>query len=364
MTPVNDGPVANADTLWVSNSTTVTLPVSVLLGNDTDIDGVAISITGFSAAAGQFTTNPSVNGDGTFSFRTTSDGGSTASPTVRTFTYTITDGAGGLHTGTVTVNVVSTLDGTGSANRDTINLSRVGPYQGAYIDGKGADDTLTSGTGGVVLIGGSGSDVLNGGSGNDILRGGAGNNDSMNGSAGIDLLDLSDATEVITFTLVQSATDTSYSLNSAGLGNNNTYKNMEGVIGTNFNDTLNGSSGNDVLMGGGGNDILVGGDGNDILIGGAGADTLTGGAGSDTLRFLKGDAASVDTITDYSATQNDKLDLSDLLDIGGGNVNDIVNVRQSGNNIIVSVDTNGTVGGVSFSDICILENYGFSFTAD
>ena len=41
--PVNDAPVANDDILWVSESTTVTLPVSVLLENDTDIDGKAIT---------------------------------------------------------------------------------------------------------------------------------------------------------------------------------------------------------------------------------------------------------------------------------------------------------------------------------
>ena len=51
---VNDNPVATNDVLWVSNSTNVTLSLSTLLGNDTDADGLALSITSFSAAAGQF----------------------------------------------------------------------------------------------------------------------------------------------------------------------------------------------------------------------------------------------------------------------------------------------------------------------
>ena len=50
-----------------------------------------------------------------------------------------------------------------------------------------------------------------------------------------------------------------------GLGTD-TYRNMEGVIGTAFNDTLTGTNGNDVLKGGGGNDTLFGLDGNDLLV--------------------------------------------------------------------------------------------------
>ena len=85
--PVNDTPVATSDILYVSNNTTVTLSLSTLLGNDTDVDGLALSITSFSAAGGQFTLNPTLNGDGTFSFTTNATGGTVAAPTARTFTY-------------------------------------------------------------------------------------------------------------------------------------------------------------------------------------------------------------------------------------------------------------------------------------
>ena len=49
---INDPPVATNDTIIVSNSTLVTIPISVLLANDTDIDGVALTITAVGSASG------------------------------------------------------------------------------------------------------------------------------------------------------------------------------------------------------------------------------------------------------------------------------------------------------------------------
>src|SRR6185312_2623763 len=69
------------------------------------------------------------------------------------------------------------------------------------------------------------------------------------------------------------------------------------------------------LSGLGGNDILDGGAGNDILIGGAGLDRLIGGSGSDTFCFhLAADSTpgAVDVITDFSAAELDKIDLSQI----------------------------------------------------
>ncbi|MCC0065299.1 MAG: M10 family metallopeptidase C-terminal domain-containing protein [Defluviimonas sp.] len=54
--------------------------------------------------------------------------------------------------------------------------------------------------------------------------------------------------------------------------------------GNGGNDTLHGGEGNDVLDGGEGDDYLSGLSGDDSLLGGAGADTLSGGDGNDTMR--------------------------------------------------------------------------------
>ncbi|MBL0513196.1 retention module-containing protein [Aeromonas media] len=131
-------------------------------------------------------------------------------------------------------------------------------------------DTLYGGDGNDILFGQGGDDFLYGGAGNDILFGGSGN-DTLYGESG--------------------------------------------------SDVLSGGSGNDTLYGGTGNDVLSGGLGNDILIGGVGDDILKGDAGSDTFTWLKGDtvAGSVakDYVVDFSKSEGDKLDLSDLLDSDG-----------------------------------------------
>ncbi len=119
--------------------------------------------------------------------------------------------------------------------------------------------------------------------GNDTLRSGAAN-DSIDGGSGNDLLDFSNATGPITFTLSpDTAVNGGYWTTAlAGLGTDS-YRNMEGVIGSAFNDNITGSVGNDVLYGGAGNDTLNGGSGNDSLFGGEGADSFFAEAGNDTI---------------------------------------------------------------------------------
>jgi Ca2+-binding RTX toxin-like protein len=394
---IEANPVPGTDVIYVSNSTLVTLPTSVLLANDTDIDGISLSITSITAPAGSLATPITLNPDGTFSFTTGATGGTVATPTVVTLTYLLSDAAGGTASGTVTLRVLDTTGGV-----DSVNLGAITGYQASFIDGKAGVDTLTDGAAPSVLQGGVGADVLNGGAGNDlliggdnndtlvgglgndILRGGIGNNDSMDGGVGgEDLLDFSDGSVALNFTLVQGAGPITLTNGTAGLGNNDTYSNMEGVIGTNLDDVINGSASGDVLRGGGGNDtidglagtdlidfsdatggitfllvqsaaatafaapglgsdsykniegvigtnfadtltgsaaadqlrggggndIIDGAGGNDRISGGLGADTLTGGAGSDTFVFDTAPNA-VDNITDFDANAVDKIELS------------------------------------------------------
>ncbi|MDD1460077.1 hypothetical protein MEO39_08225, partial [Dolichospermum sp. ST_sed2] len=62
------------------------------------------------------------------------------------------------------------------------------------------------------------------------------------------------------------------------------------------------------LTGDANNNILVGGSANDTLIGLGGKDTLTGGLGADKFRF-NSSFDGMDTITDFSRTQGDKIEL-------------------------------------------------------
>ncbi|MFA0627153.1 retention module-containing protein [Vibrio sp. 10N.222.49.A3] len=76
---------------------------------------------------------------------------------------------------------------------------------------------------------------------------------------------------------------------------------------------LTAGSGNDRLEGGSGNDTLVGGDGNDTLIGGGGSDILTGGDGMDSFVWFNIEDGVEDTITDFSLSEGDQLDLREVL---------------------------------------------------
>ena len=73
-------------------------------------------------------------------------------------------------------------------------------------------------------------------------------------------------------------------------------------------DVISGLPGDDILFGDSGHDSLDGGDGNDRLDGGSLNDTLTGGLGSDTFVFASG--YGYDRVTDFTAADGDKVDLS------------------------------------------------------
>ncbi|WP_454742913.1 VCBS domain-containing protein [Cupriavidus necator] len=424
LSPVNDAPVAAADVIYASNNTSVLIPVSALLGNDGDIDGRALTITALGSPTGavsnlmfaqdsnnsyiSFSTNNTTSGSFSYTISDGAGGTSTATVTVNVSSTN----------GTATVSLAgldyqaSFLDGGGSADALT------GADVGDVFVGGGAVDTLRGGAGDDVLRGGTGDDTLDGGAGidmldfsdanaaltftltqgssgtlvnlsgvglgrdtysnvegvigsaysdtltgsgaNDILRAGKGD-DTVDGGAGIDLLDFSDATGAVSLTLTQSSSATALNLGAVGLGTDS-YKNMEGVIGSAFNDNLTGSAGNDALRGGAGDDLLAGAAGNDVLTGGAGADTLTGGAGSDTFRFLRADAASVDTISDFDvapeAGGGDVLDLSDLLSGVGvttANAAQFVRLSEVDGNTVVSLDRDGSGAAAAFQDVAVLQ---------
>jgi Ca2+-binding RTX toxin-like protein len=149
-------------------------------------------------------------------------------------------------------------------------------------------------------IGTSGDDVISGTSENDAIVG-YGGNDSLTGAIGNDRL-----------------------FGGAGV------------------DTLTGSEGNDVLVGGSDNDILSGGYGLDLLFGGAGDDELTGGGGADTFVFNLAEGGS-DTITDFNLLEGDKLNLADLLSgATTDNLDNYLSMTNSGQNLVLKVDPNGS----------------------
>ncbi|MDM5060982.1 type I secretion C-terminal target domain-containing protein [Aeromonas rivipollensis] len=227
-----------------------------------------------------------------------------------------------------------------------------------------------------VLVGGSvtntpaevGSDTVKGGAGNDILFGDAINTDYLPWGAagnpakptdwvngkGLDgltqFLTLKNGYAPSTVELYEYIKGNAKSFDVAGDtrgGHDKLYGGLgdDILFGQGGNDELSGDAGNDTLYGGTGNDILSGGLGNDILIGGLGNDVLKGDAGADTFTWLKGDtvAGSVakDYVVDFSKSEGDKLDLSDLLDSDGsknqGSLKSLLSVFQDSEGVHLQV---------------------------
>ncbi|RAS25529.1 immunoglobulin-like domain-containing protein, partial [Pseudomonas sp. URMO17WK12:I7] len=101
------------------------------------------------------------------------------------------------------------------------------------------------------------------------------------------------------------------------------------------------TSGNDTLLGTDGNDIIFGGAGNDTLTGGKGNDTLTGGSGADLFVWKAGHTGN-DIVTDFKASEGDRLDLSDLLQgEKGSNITDYLKVSTVNGDTVLQVSSKG-----------------------
>ena len=210
------------------------------------------------------------------------------------------DTTGDLSTGAVTV----LIDGIAPPTIDNVDMDFSGndtmaglqdffgtqPYND-YLLGLTGDDTINAGTGDDLVFGGTGNDVIFGEAGNDVLFGNAGDDwlegnegsDTLNGGAGWDLAfynkDNSIGATGITASLVTGlVTDTT--------GGTDTLISIEGIVGSNFDDSITGGDLNDSLFGEAGNDTLNGGAGDDWLAGREGSDTLNGGAGWDIASYL------------------------------------------------------------------------------
>lgn len=149
----------------------------------------------------------------------------------------------------------------------------------------------------------------------------------------------------------------------AGSGSDNTligYAGHDTMTGGAGHDDMHGGAGNDTLEGEDGNDLLYGGDGDDTLYGGAGLDTMHGGAGADTFAFETASAfGNVDVIRDFSTTDNDVIDLIDILgtvyDPLNDAIADFVQFTESGGSTFVEVDRDGTGSTYSFAQIAKLD---------
>ena len=287
----------------------------------------------------------------------------------------------GIHTGGDAQN--DTLSGIEAVVGSTHNDTLVGDTQDNNFSGGLGDDTFAGGLGADTMDGGEGQDMLDytasgagvmadlfrgrgrggdaegdrlsgfediaGSAHNDTLIGDADENrlmggdgfDFFDGGAGADYIHGGGDQDRVNYGASSSAVHVSLDAGAgySGDAEGDVLVRIEELVGSDYNDTLEGSTGRnkfwggdgddiisandgpDVLYGEAGNDTLDGGAGRDIIIGGTGDDSITGGlgndiietgSGSDTLVYADGHGG--DFITDFDIT-SDLLDLTAITGI-------------------------------------------------
>ncbi|MES2664753.1 MAG: Hint domain-containing protein [Pseudomonadota bacterium] len=299
VTPVNDDPVANPDTATTDFNTPVVVNV---IGNDTDVDGDGLAVTGTPTSADGSVVD---NGDGTVTF--TPNDGFTGEAVID---YTITDGNGGTATSTVTITVGAPdrdgiVRGTDAAN--LIDTAYIDPFDADRVDANDAilgddapnddriyagagDDTVQAGLGDDFVRAGEGNDLVNGGDGNDDLRGNEGD-DTLNGQNGSDIVYGQEGNDIIiTGGTAQPLPDIDYpGVYAADTDPTNDLDTVYGGLGNDYISTgddadfISGDDGRDTIDGGIDDDTILGGQGGDVLIGSEGRDSIDGGEGSDLI---------------------------------------------------------------------------------
>ncbi len=222
-----------------------------------------------------------------------------------------------------------------------------------------------------VLVGNGSTNVIDGGDGNDTITGGS-NNDKLFGGAGDDLFlvewsysgdHYDGGTGIDTFSADVPMLDGYAQEIDLATGTNNwqdTFTNIENLIGGAKNDKFWGADGensfwgrggNDLLDGRGGNDKLYGEAGNDTLIGGAGADTLVGGEGVDVADYSASAAAVTVNLGTGVGTggdaEGDKL--STVEDVTGSKFNDVL-TGDTGANKLLAGDGDDVLVGSAGAD--------------
>ncbi|WP_295531335.1 calcium-binding protein [Novosphingobium sp. Chol11] len=286
------------------------------------------------------TTGITINLDGT----TLGIGGDAAGDTYRNFqTIYLTNQADSV-TGTAAAEWFRGLGGADTINGgdgiDTVSYLgssgvTIGLDGAAGSGGEAQGDRLSNIE---TLQGSDQDDLLWGNSGANTVYGMAGN-DTLRGDAGADWLDGGSGGDTVSYVLAGAAVTASLLSGGGSVGDaaGYTYVSIEGLAGSNFNDTLHGDSNSNSLSGGSGDDFLRGG---------GGADTLSGGGGFDTADYSDSTAA-VSVLLDGTAAnggfaQGDVL--TSIEAIVGSSFNDTL-VGSNSAETLTGGDGNDTLGG-------------------
>ncbi|BDA16875.1 hypothetical protein KAM345_007890 [Aeromonas caviae] len=332
--------------------------------------------------------------NGAYTYQVTKNGSQIPADAREVFSYSVRDGDGDTTNSTLTISVNPvdsngvpvhlplTVDGTDlndsivvrngerAANPDRLDVSFGGNLLGEVTTSNGGTDHIHAGTS---YNKGSADQIVSSGAGNDHIETGSGNDVIYAGKTGADGFGTDDSLQLTVNQLKAhhimtgslSGADAMLDGDGLLLSVDVSSSKADVVNGGSGNDKIYGQSGSDILFGGTGDDYIDGGShndglrgglGNDILIGGLGNDVMRGDGGSDTFVWNQGDTVSGSLTKDYimdfnkgSGTINrleeDKLDLSDLLDHDGSHsttdLKSLLSVFQDNEGVHLQVKESG-----------------------
>ncbi|WP_300482814.1 type I secretion C-terminal target domain-containing protein [Shewanella sp.] len=323
-----------------------------------------------------------LNDDGTYTYQVTTVGSLIPDNAVDKFSYTIRDSDGDLSSAELNISV------------NAVNDQPIAPPQTdetVYVGGQGVDSFQLNewiGDKGLfaVSLGGHGSvasqtinDIISLDTALHVKAGASNDFVELGISTANNIVETGSALPNVSNQLSQQDV-----LNSRFMSRNSIVDNDDHLKQNVLNeiqpksDTVNLGEGDDTVYGGEGTQMIYGGAGNDLLIGGAGIDGLRGGAGNDTLigglgyDVLRGDSGAdtflwryadadqgTDHIMDFNMNE-DKLDLSDLLQGETANtLESYLNFSFNGTSTTITIDTDGT-GSSTTSQVIILDGVDLS----
>jgi Ca2+-binding RTX toxin-like protein len=153
-----------------------------------------------------------------------------------------------------------------------------------------------------------------------------------NGGAGINTVSYQNVTAGVSVNL---ATKTAQNTGGAG---SDTLSNFQNLVGSDFNDTLSGTTGSNTIAGGVGND------------------TITGGGGADTFQF--GLNFGHDTIKDFTPSQHDVIQFNQALFTNFAAM--MQNTKQVGTNTVIT-DAAGDTLSLTNVTASTLQSTNFKF---
>jgi len=252
----------------------------------------------------------------------------------------------------------------GTVNENWGGLT-TGKAHDSYVLTAESDSAANNTTGNSGIIGTGYNDTFFGSAGNDTYNGGGGWNQIVSGkpvwseTAGMDVVDYSRSTSAVNANL--------WTGTATGNGTDKLLS-IEGLVGSNQQDTFTDNSANNLFDGRGGNDAfyLVNG-GNDTLMykvlagmsndgtGGNGHDTIHGFKVGNLVKDSDADLLDMSELLDYKGSVSFFEDDGKLeLDYSSRGVLDYVKVEVVGSDTVISIDRDGQGGQHGFTQVVTL----------